>query len=162
MLTKLLHVLATVADRLRCCGCWEVGCLHHLIVRHSNLPCHQRNRVSAKEKICESLHYWLSFIDNACSTAEGRSHVVIVGSHADQVTSSVEEKRESSSLLQEIATRRVKHQQYTGYLSMDCRYADTDASHCLISSPPARKPSLPVSPSSTTILTSSTRSCVPS
>ena len=43
----------------------------------------------SKEKICESLHYWLSFIDNACSTAEGRSHVVIVGSHADQVTSSV-------------------------------------------------------------------------
>ena len=58
----------------------------------------------SKEKICESLHYWLSFIDNACSTAEGRSHVVIVGSHADQVTSSVEEK---SSLLQTIiATRR--------------------------------------------------------
>ena len=85
----------------------------------------------SKEKICESLHYWLSFIDNACSTAEGRSHVVIVGSHADQVTSSVEEK-EKSSLLQEIAVRRVKRQQYTGYLSMDCRYADTDASRRLI------------------------------
>ena len=64
----------------------------------------------SKEKICESLHYWLSFIDNACSTAEGRSHVVIVGSHADQVTSSVEEK---SSLLQTIiATRRVRRQEY--------------------------------------------------
>ena len=83
----------------------------------------------SKEKICESLHYWLSFIDNACSTAEGRSHVVIVGSHADQVTSSAEEK---SSLLHEISVRRVKRQQYTGYLSMDCRYADTDVSHRLI------------------------------
>ena len=83
----------------------------------------------SKEKICESLHYWLSFIDNACSTAEGRSHVVIVGSHADQVTSSAEEK---SSLLHEIAVRRVKRQQYTGCLSMDCRYADTDVSHRLI------------------------------
>ena len=85
----------------------------------------------SKEKICESLHYWLSFIDNACSTTEGRSHVVIVGSHADQVTSSVEEK-EKSSLLHEIAVRRVKHQQYTGYLSMDCRYTDTDTSRRLI------------------------------
>ena len=85
----------------------------------------------SKEKICESLHYWLSFIDNACSTAEGRSHVVIVGSHADHVTSSAEEKQKSS-LLQEIAVRRVKRQQYTGYLSMDCRYADTDASRRLI------------------------------
>ena len=44
----------------------------------------------SEEKICESLHYWLSFIDNACSTAEGRSHVVIIGSHADLVTTSVE------------------------------------------------------------------------
>ena len=58
-----------------------------------------------------------------------RSHVVIVGSHADQVTSSAEEK---SSLLHEIAVRRVKRQQYTGCLSMDCRYADTDVSRRLI------------------------------
>ena len=84
----------------------------------------------SKEKICESLHYWLSFIDNACSTAEGRSHVVIVGSHADQVTSSAKEK---SSLLQTIiATRRVRRQEYVGCIAMDCRRANTDASRRLI------------------------------
>ena len=84
----------------------------------------------SKEKICESLHYWLSFIDNACSTAEGRSHVVIVGSHADQVTSSVEEK---SSLLQTIiATRRARCQEYVGCIAMDCRRANTVASRRLI------------------------------
>ena len=84
----------------------------------------------SKEKICESLHYWLSFIDNACSTAEGRSHVVIVGSHVDQVTSSVEEK---SSLLQTIiATRRVRRQEYVECIAMDCRRANTDASRRLI------------------------------
>ena len=84
----------------------------------------------SKEKICESLHYWLSFIDNACSTAEGRSHVVIVGSHADQVTSSVEE---NSSLLQTIiATRRVRRQEYVECIAMDCRRANTDASRRLI------------------------------
>ena len=84
----------------------------------------------SKEKICESLHYWLSFIDNACSTAEGRSHVVIIGSHADQVTSSVEEK---SSLLQTIiATRRVRRQEYVECIAMDCRRANTVASRRLI------------------------------
>ena len=84
----------------------------------------------SEEKICESLHYWLSFIDNACSTAEGRSHVVIIGSHADQVMSSVEEK---SSLLQTIiATRRVRRQDYVGCIAMDCRRANTDASRRLI------------------------------
>ena len=84
----------------------------------------------SNESICQSLHYWLSFIDNACSTAEGRSHVLIVGSHADQVASSVEEK---SSLLQTIiATRRVKRQEYAGCIAMDCRRANTDASRRLI------------------------------
>ena len=84
----------------------------------------------SKEKICESLHYWLSFIDNACSTAEGRSHVVIIGSHADQVMSSVEEK---SSLLQTIiATRRVRRQDYVECIAMDCRRTNTDASRRLI------------------------------
>ena len=84
----------------------------------------------SKEKICESLHYWLSFIDNACSTAEGRSHVVIIGSHADQVMSSVEEK---SSLLQTIiATRRVRRQEYVESIAMDCRRTNTDASRRLI------------------------------
>ena len=84
----------------------------------------------SEEKICESLHYWLSFIDNACSTAEGQSHVVIIGSHADLVTSSVEEK---SSLLQTIiATRRVRRQEYVECIAMDCRRANTVASRRLI------------------------------
>ena len=73
-----------------------------------------------KDEICQSLQYWLSFIENACSPAKGTSHVVIVGSHADLVKSS-EEMEDKSSLLQEIATRRVKHQEYVGYMVMDCR-----------------------------------------
>ena len=84
----------------------------------------------SNESICQSVHYWLSFIDNTCSTAEERSHVLIVGSHTDQVTSSVEEK---SSLLQSIiATRRVKRQEYVGCIAMDCRRPNTDASRRLI------------------------------
>ena len=84
----------------------------------------------SKETISKSLHYWLSFIDNACSTAGGRSHVVIIGSHADLVTSSVEEK---SSLLQTIiATRKVRRQEYVKCIAMDCRRANTDASRRLI------------------------------
>ena len=50
------------------------------------------------EKISESIHYWMSFIENACSSAQGSSHVIIVGSHADLVKSSQElkEKRFAS------------------------------------------------------------------
>ena len=80
-----------------------------------------------KERVCESLHYWLSFIDNACSTTEGKSHVLIVGSHADQVMSSVEEK---SSLLRNIIKTRGK--EHVECIAMDCRRANTDASCHLI------------------------------
>ena len=85
----------------------------------------------SEEKICESLYYWLSFIDNASSTAEGISHVAVIGSHADQVTS-LEEEMEKSSLLHKIAKNKVRHQQYAGFLSVDCRYAYAKYVHDLI------------------------------
>ena len=85
-----------------------------------------------KESICQSLQYWLTFINNACSTAEGTSHVAIVGSHVDLITSS-EEIEEKISLVQAIADSRVKYQHYAGCVTMDCRRANTDASHQLIS-----------------------------
>ena len=84
--------------------------------------------------ICQSLHYWITFIENACNTIEDKSHVVIIGSHADLVKP--DELEVKSSLLKEIAHHRMenmKHQQYTGYLSMDCRCVNTDVSPQLIS-----------------------------
>ena len=44
------------------------------------------------EKISESIHYWMSFIENACSSAQGSSHII---SHADLVKSSQELKEKS-------------------------------------------------------------------
>ena len=86
----------------------------------------------SNESICQSLHYWLSFINNACSSVAIRSHVAIIGSHSDLVQSS-EEKKGKSSLIQAIAARRIKHQEFAGYLSMDCRQGNTDASRQLVS-----------------------------
>ena len=88
----------------------------------------------SNESICQSLYYWLSFIDNACSTTEEQSHVLVIGSHADQVGLLVEEKRK---LLQDrlqtiMAARRVKRQEYVGCIAMDCRRPKTDASNHLI------------------------------
>ena len=86
----------------------------------------------SNESICQSLHYWLSFINNACSSVAIRSHVAIIGSHSDLVQSPEEEKGKSS-LIQAMAARRIKHQEFAGYLSMDCRQGDTDTSHQLVS-----------------------------
>ena len=76
------------------------------------------------DKISESIHYWISFIENACSSAQGSSHVIIVGSHADRVKSS-RELKEKSSLVESIAESRVKQLTYGGFVSMDCRWSKT-------------------------------------
>ena len=86
----------------------------------------------SNESICQSLHYWLSFINNACSSAAIGSHVAIIGSHSDLVQS-LEEEKEKNSLIQAIAARRIKHQELAGYLSMDCRQGNTDSSRQLVS-----------------------------
>ena len=72
------------------------------------------------EKISESIHYWMSFIESACSSAQGSSHVIIIGSHADLVKSS-QELKEKSSLVESIAKSRAKQLMYGGFVSMDCR-----------------------------------------
>ena len=71
------------------------------------------------DKISESIHYWMSFIVNACSSAQGSSHI-IVGSHADLVKSP-QELKEKSSLVESIAENRAKHLINGGFVSMDCR-----------------------------------------
>ena len=76
------------------------------------------------DKISESIHYWISFIENTCSSAQGSSHVIIVGSHADRVKSS-RELKEKSSLVESIAESRVKQLMYRGFVSMDCRLSKT-------------------------------------
>ena len=76
------------------------------------------------DNISESIHYWISFIENACSSAQGSSHVIIVGSHADLVKSS-QKLKEKSSLVESIAQSRLKQLTYGGFASLDCRMSKT-------------------------------------
>ena len=72
------------------------------------------------EKISESIHYWISFIENVCFSAKESSHVILVGSHADRVKSS-QELKEKCMVIESIAESRVKHLKYGGFVSMNCR-----------------------------------------
>ena len=76
------------------------------------------------DKISESIHYWISFIENACSSAQGSSHIIIVGSHADLIKSS-QELKEKSSLVESIAESRANQLTYGGFVGMDCRLSKT-------------------------------------
>ena len=80
-----------------------------------------------KEEIDQSLNYWLSFINNACSsTAEGTSCLAIIGSHADQMLSS-EAKEKLSKVLEVTGAKRLIRQQYIGYCIVNCRCLDSDS-----------------------------------
>ena len=84
----------------------------------------------SKEEIGQSLNYWLSFIDNACSSkAEGTSCVAIIGSHADQMLSS-EANEKLSKVLEVTGAKRVIRQQYIGHLIVNCRYPDSASCRC--------------------------------
>ena len=76
-----------------------------------------------KENISESMHYWISFIENTSSSTQG-SHVIIVGSHADRIKSS-QELKQKRLLVESIAESRVKQLVYGGFVSMDCRLSKT-------------------------------------
>ena len=79
----------------------------------------------SKEEIGQSLNDWLSFIDNACSTAEGTSCLAIIGSHADQMASS-EANDKLLKVLEVTGVKRVIRQhQYIGHFIVNCRYPDS-------------------------------------
>ena len=76
------------------------------------------------DKISESIRYWISFIEDTCSSTQESSHIIIVGSHADLVKLS-QELKEKSSLVESIAVSGVKQLRYQGFVSMDCRQSKT-------------------------------------
>ena len=43
------------------------------------------NIALSEDDICQSLHYWVSFIQDCCTHSEMKPHVLFVGSHADQL-----------------------------------------------------------------------------
>ena len=43
------------------------------------------NIAQCEDSICQSLHYWVSFIQDCCTFNKMKPHVIFVGSHADQV-----------------------------------------------------------------------------
>ena len=82
------------------------------------------NLSEGEEKICESVHYWISFIENACSSVSaGSSNIMIVGSHADLLSKT--EVKCRSEVVENIAKSRMQKLTYGGFVSMDCRQSKT-------------------------------------
>ena len=77
-------------------------------------------------KIRETLQYWLQFINNHSSGRGAKSHLLIIGSHADVIPSS-EVKQKSRALESVINSYEFDSITFAGQIVIDCRYAESSS-----------------------------------
>ena len=82
-------------------------------------------------EIKQQLLYWLTFIDNATCRISAKSCLIIVGSHADLLSKDI--LKEKVSLITNLVQKRVKRQEYMGFVSMDCRKINSSGTREFIS-----------------------------
>ena len=82
--------------------------------------------VESEQAIIDSMNRWLTLIQNQCTNLRGKAHVIVVGSHADQV----KEMREHPLAKQEGIFAPIIKQfpkfEFTAFIPMDCRFADSN------------------------------------
>ena len=83
-------------------------------------------RMSDKE-FRESIIFWLNFIDNRCSSLHNKPHIIIIGSHADEVKSKEEKSRKSNIVASLQSAMEFPGLHFNGYVAMNCCYAESSA-----------------------------------
>ena len=78
------------------------------------------------EDIKQSIFYWLSFLDNQCTSVSSKPHIIVIGSHADMLKSRGEDLNHKASFITSLLTTpQFSNLEFTGFVAMDCRYADS-------------------------------------
>ena len=73
--------------------------------------------------IKENILYWLSFLENQCTTADSKPHVIIVGSHADVLVARGEDPRGKAHIVESLRSNHFTSLEYAGFVPMNCQYA---------------------------------------
>ena len=76
------------------------------------------------EEFEESIMYWLNFINVWCSSVETKPHVIIIGSHADEVTPS---QKRSKRKIVDYSLTDFPCFHFIQYVAIDCSYAESPA-----------------------------------
>ncbi len=80
--------------------------------------------VESEKAIIDSTYRWLTLVQNQCTNLKGKAHVIVVGSHADQVKEG-EDPRAKEGIFAPIIKLFPKFE-FTEFIPMDCRFADSD------------------------------------
>ena len=79
-----------------------------------------------KENVEQNVLYWLSFLQNNITIAECKSHVIIIGSHADISLATGEDPKQKISEISNLI-RKLPNSSTTEFVGMypiDCRYSE--------------------------------------
>ena len=83
----------------------------------------------------ENILYWLSFLENQCTSADSKPHVVIVGSHIDVLEARGEDPRGKASIIESLRSNHFKNLEYAGFVAINCQFPEsagmTDLRLCL-------------------------------
>ena len=80
------------------------------------------NLCNSTEEMKQDVLYWLSFLENQCTFVCQPPHVIIVGSHADQLISIGEDPWKKMSALDRLSFNNLR---YAGVVAMDCQYSES-------------------------------------
>ena len=85
----------------------------------------------SEKEITHAVHYWLNFIEDCTCKSNEKSFLILVGSHADKINK--EQQKHLEVQVIGLVKKRVKTVEYAGFVSMDCRYSNSESSKFLIS-----------------------------
>ena len=81
--------------------------------------------VQSEQAIIDSMYRWLTLVQNQCTNLKGKAHVIVVGSHADQVKEMGEDPQAKESIFAPIIKQFPKFE-FTEFIPIDCRFANSD------------------------------------
>ena len=81
--------------------------------------------VESEQAIIDSMYRWLTLVQNQCTNLKGKAHVIVVGSHADQVKGLGQDPRAKEEIFAPIIKQFSKFE-FKEFIPMDCRFVDSD------------------------------------
>ena len=81
--------------------------------------------VENEQAIIDSMYRWLTLVQNQCTNLKGRAHVIVVGSHADQVKEIGKDPQAKEGIFAPIIKQFPKFE-FKEFIPMDCRFADSN------------------------------------
>ena len=80
----------------------------------------------SNDDIKSKIFYWLSFLENQCTSVSSKPHFLVIGSHVDVLKSKGEDPNQKASFITSLLTTpQFESLEFTGFVAMDCQYADS-------------------------------------